>query len=176
MQFSTIFTVLAVAMTASAAALPGNGGGGDTSVVSCSSIQQNTCCQKTDGLLSVLDITCSVNVIGGNCNGQAYCCESDSSGSTAVGFPFPTPIPSPGLYQITPQTIDPFRLTHPTSGPRPLPRQRPSQLPQGRLSVSPAPAHARHRTTRRGVRVVDRLPGRPMGNIDRDLALSSLPP
>ena len=70
MQFFTIFTVLAAAMTAAAAP-----GGGSPTVTSCTNVQQNTCC--TEGLAGVL--TCLVSALGGPCSGQAYCCETNNA-------------------------------------------------------------------------------------------------
>lgn len=87
MQFSTVVTtILAVAMTASANPTVrrnggGGGGGGGTTPASCStSGEKPVCC---DGLLGVL--TCAVSVLGGNCNGNSYCCQTDAA---AVSAPF----------------------------------------------------------------------------------------
>ncbi|KAJ4306809.1 hypothetical protein N0V88_000177 [Collariella sp. IMI 366227] len=71
MQFSTIFTVLAAAMTASAfpkMVMP-RGGGGSNEVNVCSSTHNTAVCCN-----GVLD--CVVNVIASNCDQSAYCCES----------------------------------------------------------------------------------------------------
>jgi hypothetical protein len=71
MQFTTVFTILAAAMTA--AAIPSsrllarNGdSSGDTNV--CSSESTAVCC---NGIAS-----CLVNVAAKNCDNSAYCCEA----------------------------------------------------------------------------------------------------
>jgi hypothetical protein len=70
MQFTTVFTILAAAMTA--AAMPSsrllarNGDDGDTNV--CSSESTAVCC---NGIAS-----CLLNVAAKNCDNSAYCCEA----------------------------------------------------------------------------------------------------
>ncbi|KAL2132389.1 hypothetical protein VTI74DRAFT_3866 [Chaetomium olivicolor] len=69
MQFSTIFTVLAAAMTASAiphANLAVRGGGNEVNV--CSTKSTQVCC---NGVLQ-----CLITAVGANCQADAYCCES----------------------------------------------------------------------------------------------------
>lgn len=71
MQFTSIFTLLAVAMTA--AALPSGdmvaargGGGGETNI--CSSQTANVCCNG-------LALNCVLTgVLGQTCQGSSYCC------------------------------------------------------------------------------------------------------
>lgn len=75
MQFTSLFTMLAVAMTASA--LPSEAAPRGNNVGSCNSIAQNTCC---NGLLD-----CLITVVGETCKGEAYCC--DTSGKTVVSTP-----------------------------------------------------------------------------------------
>lgn len=69
MQFSTIFTVLAAAMTATALPNVARSGGDETAV--CSSTHNNNVC--CDGLLN-----CVLNVVAENCSNDAYCCKSDA--------------------------------------------------------------------------------------------------
>ncbi|KAK4118207.1 hypothetical protein N657DRAFT_685404 [Parathielavia appendiculata] len=71
MQYSSIFTILALAMTAIAAPSEKvvRAGGGDTTIGSCNSSNSNVCC--TSGLLGVLNC---IAVLGKNCEGSAYCC------------------------------------------------------------------------------------------------------
>ncbi len=73
MQFTTLVTVLAAAMTASAspALRARNDGGSGSSGGSCSTNEQPVCC---DGVLGIL--ACAVSVIGGTCNGNSYCCST----------------------------------------------------------------------------------------------------
>lgn len=90
MHFNSLITLLTVAMTASAlpaepAAAPNavvarTGGGG-----SCNSNQQPVCC---NGLLGGL--LCTVGLIAGTCNGEAYCCQTNS------------PLVSPTLCSVAP--------------------------------------------------------------------------
>jgi hypothetical protein len=76
MQFSNIFTLLAVAMTATAlpaadnsnAVAPRTGG-------SCHTHQKQVCC---NGIL-----TCLVTILGASCSGKTYCCET-SSGPVSI--------------------------------------------------------------------------------------------
>jgi hypothetical protein len=65
MQFTSVFTLLAVAMTASA--LPSEVARGNN-IASCNAASQNVCC---NGLLN-----CVVQVAGKTCNTEAYCCET----------------------------------------------------------------------------------------------------
>ncbi|CAG7561889.1 unnamed protein product [Fusarium equiseti] len=75
MQFSTLASVLTMAVAAIAApadileARTGGGSGGGNNAV-CSAQNNQVCC---NGLLS-----CAVQVLGSNCNGNSYCCESDA--------------------------------------------------------------------------------------------------
>jgi len=77
MQFSNLFTVLALAMTATALPAAENV---DVLVErtdipsNCNAASTNVCCQG--GVLGGL--LCAVSVIGGSCNGQAYCCNTDA--------------------------------------------------------------------------------------------------
>ena len=75
MQFTSLFTILAVAMTASA--LPSEVAARANQIASCNSVAQNTCC---NGLLD-----CLITVVGETCKGEAYCC--DTSGKTVVSTP-----------------------------------------------------------------------------------------
>ncbi|WZH40849.1 Hydrophobin 3 [Fusarium acuminatum] len=71
MQFSTIASILAMATAAIAAPAEveaRTGKGGNNPV--CSAQNTQVCC---NGLLS-----CAVQVLGGNCGGNAYCCETDA--------------------------------------------------------------------------------------------------
>ncbi|KAK3943600.1 hypothetical protein QBC46DRAFT_351473 [Diplogelasinospora grovesii] len=85
MQFSTIFTVLAVAMTATATPVENlvarNGGGGSTSTPSCSNNQKAVCCNSLLGVLG-----CAVNILGGSCSGTAYCCSTDAAPGTLINI------------------------------------------------------------------------------------------
>ncbi|KAJ4291253.1 hypothetical protein N0V88_006254 [Collariella sp. IMI 366227] len=74
MQFKTLITALAVAMTASA--MPA--GSADavearTEPSVCNNNQKSVCC---NGLLGLLG--CTVGILGGNCNGEAYCCQTNA--------------------------------------------------------------------------------------------------
>lgn len=72
MQFSTVFTILAAAMTASA--LPSShllARGDDGDSTTCSSQSTAVCC---DGLAA----NCAVTVLAKNCDNSAYCCESNA--------------------------------------------------------------------------------------------------
>ncbi|KAH6640639.1 hypothetical protein F5144DRAFT_590072 [Chaetomium tenue] len=68
MQFTSLFTILAVAMTASA--LPSEVAPRLGGITSCSSQSANVCC---NGLAS-----CLVTVVGKNCDGSSYCCETNA--------------------------------------------------------------------------------------------------
>ncbi|KAJ4015497.1 uncharacterized protein FIESC28_05354 [Fusarium coffeatum] len=71
MQFSTLASVLTMAVAAIAApadTLEARTGGGNNAV--CSAQNNQVCC---NGLLS-----CAVQVLGSNCNGNSYCCKSDA--------------------------------------------------------------------------------------------------
>ncbi|KAL2257141.1 hypothetical protein VTK26DRAFT_603 [Humicola hyalothermophila] len=74
MQFSTIFTALALAMTAAAA--PG------AEITSCSNDNKPVCCNS--GLLGVLD--CTVAALGGQCQGQSYCCETNAAQGAGINI------------------------------------------------------------------------------------------
>ena len=75
MQFTSLFTILAVAMTASA--LPSEVAPRANQIGSCNSQTQNACC---DGLAG-----CLVVIAGSACKGEAYCC--DASGVAQVSTP-----------------------------------------------------------------------------------------
>ncbi|KAK4131284.1 hypothetical protein BT67DRAFT_160468 [Trichocladium antarcticum] len=91
MQLSNLFTILALAMTATA--LPaaegaveartggggGDGGGNDQS--SCNNNQQNVCCVNGGLLGGLLNLSCTVSLLTGtgNCNGGTYCCETNTA-------------------------------------------------------------------------------------------------
>ncbi|KAH6851058.1 hypothetical protein B0I37DRAFT_429511 [Chaetomium sp. MPI-CAGE-AT-0009] len=66
MQFTSLFTILAVAMTASA--LPAEVAPRLGGITSCSAQSANVCC---NGLAS-----CLVTALGKNCDGSSYCCET----------------------------------------------------------------------------------------------------
>ena len=96
MHFNSLITLLTVAMTASAlpaepAAAPNavvartGGGGGGGGGGSCNNNQQPVCC---NGLLGGL--LCTVGLIAGTCNGEAYCCQTNS------------PLVSPTLRSVAP--------------------------------------------------------------------------
>ncbi|KAH7262805.1 hypothetical protein BKA59DRAFT_505827 [Fusarium tricinctum] len=72
MQFTTIASILAMATVAIAAPAPADiearTGGGNTPV--CSAQAKQVCC---NGLLS-----CAVQVLGGNCGGNSYCCQTNA--------------------------------------------------------------------------------------------------
>jgi len=103
MQFSNFITVLAMAMTATALPAPAeeinnselvarSGGNGNIYQGNCSNNAKQTCCMKASnaaGLLTILgglvnvktdDLLCSVNVLGGPCNAESYCCTTNASG------------------------------------------------------------------------------------------------
>jgi len=79
MQFSNIFTVLALAMTA--AALPAAENVdllARTNPIpnppsTCNNNQQNVCCNSLLGILG-----CAVNILGGPCTGSSYCCNTNA--------------------------------------------------------------------------------------------------
>ncbi|KAK0670025.1 hypothetical protein QBC41DRAFT_336342 [Cercophora samala] len=88
MQFSSIITILTVAMTA--AALPAadvannnvvvartGGGGGGTPIVACSQQNEKPLCCNTTGILNVL--SCVIGAIGGTCSGTVKCCNVPSA-------------------------------------------------------------------------------------------------
>ncbi|KAK4035103.1 hypothetical protein C8A01DRAFT_38438 [Parachaetomium inaequale] len=87
MQFSNLFTVLALAMTASA--LPAAETVGklaprtDHPVPSCSNNQQPVCC---GGLLFDLLGICSVSILGGTCSGSSTCCTTNAAPNTLVNI------------------------------------------------------------------------------------------
>lgn len=90
MQLTNLVTALAIAATTatalpaaegrSAAGLdllaPRTGGGHDGSL--CNNNQQPVCC---NGLLGILG--CAVGILGNNCEGASYCCETNAA---PVGF------------------------------------------------------------------------------------------
>jgi hypothetical protein len=82
MQFTSLFTILAVAMTASA--LPSEVAPRFGDITSCSSQSANVCC---DGLAS-----CLITALGKNCEGSSYCCET---GAQQVSRPALHPSPKP---------------------------------------------------------------------------------
>jgi hypothetical protein len=69
MQFTSLFTILAVAMTASA--LPSEVAPRLGGITSCSSQSANVCC---NGLAA----DCLVTLLGKNCDGSSYCCETNA--------------------------------------------------------------------------------------------------
>lgn len=79
MQFSNVFTVLALAMTA--AALPAvenvdvvaRTNSNPNPPSTCNNNQKNVCCNSVLGILG-----CAVNVLGGSCTGSSYCCTTDA--------------------------------------------------------------------------------------------------
>ncbi|KAM0246028.1 hypothetical protein ACHAP5_004999 [Fusarium lateritium] len=72
MQFTTIASIFAMATVAIAAPAPADiearTGGGNTSV--CSAKAKQVCC---NGILS-----CTVQVLGGTCGGNSYCCKTSA--------------------------------------------------------------------------------------------------
>ncbi|KAM0296923.1 hypothetical protein HYE67_005521 [Fusarium culmorum] len=72
MQFSTLTTVFA--LVAAAVAAPHGSSGGNNPV--CSAQNNQVCC---NGLLS-----CAVQVLGSNCNGNAYCCNTEAPTGTLI--------------------------------------------------------------------------------------------
>ncbi|KAK4139423.1 uncharacterized protein C8A04DRAFT_33105 [Dichotomopilus funicola] len=82
MQITSLFTLLAVAMTASALPsfeTPARRGGGEGEKGAdnqCTNETANVCC--SGGILE-----CVVN-IAGPCNGQAYCCKEDKLKGTTL--------------------------------------------------------------------------------------------
>lgn len=140
MQFSTIFTALALAMTAAAAP------GAAPSITSCSNDNKPVCCNE-GSLADVLGLTCAVAALGGQCQGQSYCCEtnaaqvrkpllaSPSSGSVKnsllTSFPFPLP-PSPGYrHQHQRAQLRQGRLSDPD-------RASPTHTPKHQKNLSPS--------------------------------------
>ncbi|KAK4150618.1 hypothetical protein C8A00DRAFT_17884 [Chaetomidium leptoderma] len=91
MQLSAVFTILAVAMTASA--LPSEGGhgssegghggapGGDVeaTLASCNSDSKNVCCNKGN-------LNCVVAALGKNCEGSSYCCKTGETEGVLVNL------------------------------------------------------------------------------------------
>ncbi|KAK4237131.1 hypothetical protein C8A03DRAFT_34946 [Achaetomium macrosporum] len=76
MQLTNLFTVAALAMTASALPAAENVdilAKRTTPAPTCSNNNQPVCC---NGLLGVL--LCAVSVVGGNCEGSSYCCETNA--------------------------------------------------------------------------------------------------
>ncbi|KAK4095704.1 hypothetical protein N658DRAFT_511838 [Parathielavia hyrcaniae] len=74
MQYSSIFTILALAMTATAAPSEKavRHGSSDDTIASCNSSTANVCC---DGAANcILQI---IHVGTKSCTGTAYCCESN---------------------------------------------------------------------------------------------------
>ncbi|QPC72167.1 hypothetical protein HYE68_002919 [Fusarium pseudograminearum] len=71
MQFSTLTTVFALAAAAIAAPADIEARTGhDNNNAVCSAQNNQVCC---NGLLS-----CAVQVLGSNCNGNSYCCKTDA--------------------------------------------------------------------------------------------------
>lgn len=91
MRITSLVTIVAAALTATALPAPaamdilaprhGGGGGGDDKkpVPGCSNDNKPVCCQA--GLLGLLE--CTVALLGGICEGSAYCCKTDAA---AVSF------------------------------------------------------------------------------------------
>ncbi|EGS23441.1 uncharacterized protein CTHT_0001330 [Thermochaetoides thermophila DSM 1495] len=89
MQFTTIFTVLALAFSAAAAPAPAEkSSGGSTTITSCSNESKPVCCNKSDGLIGVdvLGLTCAVALLGGQCQGTSYCCETDAAEGDGINI------------------------------------------------------------------------------------------
>ncbi len=126
MQFSSVFTILAVAMTASAIPSGGKGGGGSTEINACSSKTANVCCGSTV-------LGCLITLIGKECAGESYCCDTNA--------PEVSPFPQP-------------RFPHPHQPPRPkltlpsLPRAVPSTSTPSTASRSCNPPPTTPTTTR----------------------------
>ncbi|KAK3305926.1 uncharacterized protein B0T15DRAFT_502952 [Chaetomium strumarium] len=87
MQFSNLFTVLALAMTATALPAAENvdvlAERTDTPPpAKCNSSSTNVCCQG--GILG--NILCAVSILGGSCTGQAYCCQTDAPAGVLINI------------------------------------------------------------------------------------------
>ncbi|KAK4101161.1 hypothetical protein N658DRAFT_496453 [Parathielavia hyrcaniae] len=84
MQFSNIFTVLALAMTATA--LPAADVAARHDSKTCNNEQKSVCCNG--GLLG--GIGCTVGVLsiltGDTCQGSAYCCETQAAAGAIVNI------------------------------------------------------------------------------------------
>jgi hypothetical protein len=80
MQYTSIFTILALAMTAAAAPsekLPRV----QSNIASCNSATQNVCCNGV--------ANCILTVAGKNCEGSAYCCDTDGVQVSITTTPSP---------------------------------------------------------------------------------------
>jgi hypothetical protein len=99
MQFTSLFTILAVAMTASALPAEQVAPRAANQVASCNNVQSQVCC---DGVVG-----CTLNVLGTTCDGGSYCCDSD-----AVQVSSALPPPTHFLVVIYLQN-PPLKLTRP---------------------------------------------------------------
>lgn len=91
MKFSAVVplsALVATALAAPAEVVARTGGGGETPPSTCNNNQQQVCCAGVVGLL------CLVDILGGNCNGGAYCCDSGSSvvSCQSISQPIANPI------------------------------------------------------------------------------------
>ncbi|RSL59907.1 hypothetical protein CEP54_007048 [Fusarium duplospermum] len=75
MKFTTAASILAMAATAIAAPTEVEARGGG-SAASCNANAQQVCC---NGILS-----CAVQILGKNCDGSAYCCETAAPVGTLI--------------------------------------------------------------------------------------------
>ncbi|RSL41879.1 hypothetical protein CEP53_012501 [Fusarium sp. AF-6] len=75
MKFTIVASILAMAATAIAAPTEVEARGGG-SAGSCNANAQQVCC---NGILS-----CAVQVLGKNCDGSAYCCETAAPVGTLI--------------------------------------------------------------------------------------------
>ncbi|GES65236.1 hypothetical protein OIDMADRAFT_182936 [Aspergillus terreus] len=65
-------TLVAFALAATALAVPSGG--------SCNSNQEQICCS------SLIGLDCLINLLGTNCGGGTYCCDSGSSGLSLINI------------------------------------------------------------------------------------------
>jgi hypothetical protein len=85
MQFSQIFTAMALAMTATA--LPA---GENVDMLaprtgpSCNNNQHTVCCNSVLPILG--NILCSVGILGSSCGGGTYCCSADAAPGTVINL------------------------------------------------------------------------------------------
>ncbi|KAK4171134.1 hypothetical protein QBC36DRAFT_316078 [Triangularia setosa] len=95
MQFSSLITILTVAMTA--AALPAadvannnvvvartGGGGSGTPINECSQQNEKPLCCNTTGILNIL--SCVIGAVGGTCSGAVKCCNVEGSPGTLINI------------------------------------------------------------------------------------------
>jgi hypothetical protein len=124
MQFTTIASILAMATVAIGAPAPAPAdieartghGGGNTPV--CSAKAKQVCC---NGLLS-----CTVQVLGGSCGGNSYCCKTSAP---VVSLPRIKTRSASNLYRVLSSTLLSSTASSSSRGPAP-------EMPLGELVES----------------------------------------